>query len=85
MTYTAQGSLSDPGALADVRAILLANGWTRLTAACVLSFTVLHWPCSTTLLTVKKETGSWGWTALAALLPTAFGLLLCALLAHVIP
>ena len=82
MIYTAQGSLTEPGALADVQAILLQNGWTGLTAACAVVFTVLHWPCSTTLLTVKKETGSMGWTALAALLPTLFGLILCALLAH---
>ena len=46
----------------------------------MLVFTLLHWPCSTTLLSIKKETGSWGWTALAALLPTAFGLMLCALI-----
>jgi ferrous iron transport protein B len=82
MIYTAQGSLSDPGALADVRAVLLQNGWCGVTAACVLVFTVLHWPCSTTLLTIKKETGGWGWTALAAVLPTAFGLVFCAILAH---
>ncbi len=82
LIYTAQGSLTEPGALADVQAILLQNGWTGLTAACALVFTVLHWPCSTTLLTIKKETGSVGWTALAALLPTLFGLILCALLAH---
>ena len=44
-------------------------------------FTVLHWPCSTTLFTVKKETGSWKWTALAAAVPTVLGLLLCAAVA----
>ena len=82
MIYMAQGSLGDPGALADVRAVLLQNGWRGVTAACVLVFTVLHWPCSTTLLTIKKETGGWGWTALAAVLPTAFGLMFCAILAH---
>ena len=82
MIYTAQGSLADPGALADVRSILLQNGWSGVTAACVLVFTVLHWPCSTTLLTIKKEAGSLRWTALAAALPTVFGLVLCAILAH---
>ena len=84
MIYTAGGSLADPGAPGDIRAILLQNGWTGATAACALIFTVLHWPCSTTLLTIKKETGSRGWTALAALLPTAFGLMLCAILAHLL-
>ena len=82
MTYTAGGSLSEPGTLAGVREILLQNGWTTGTAVCVTVFTVLHWPCSTTLLTITKETGRWGWTALAALLPTGFGLALCALIAH---
>ena len=44
-------------------------------------FSLFHWPCSTTLLTIKKETGSWGWTAVGALLPTAVGMVLCMLLA----
>ena len=43
-------------------------------------FSLLHFPCSTTLLTIKKETGSWGWTLLSALLPTVFGLLFCLVL-----
>lgn len=80
MIYTAQGGLTEPGALGEVQALLLQNGWNTRTALCVLLFTLLHWPCSTTLLTIRKETGSWGWTALAAILPTAFGLVLCALI-----
>ena len=64
--------------LGEVHALLLQQGWTGVTALCAVIFTVLHWPCSTTLLTVKKETGSWKWTALAALVPTALGVLLCA-------
>lgn len=81
MIYTAQSSLSEPGTLAVLHPLLLSHGWTTLTALCVLLFTLLHWPCSTTLWTVKKETGSWKWAGLAALLPTAMGLSLCALLA----
>ena len=84
MCYTAQGSLHEPGALADIRAILLQNGWSSVTAVCMLLFTLLHWPCSTTLLTIRRETGSLRWTLLAAALPAAFGLVLCALLAHVL-
>ena len=80
MIYSAGSSLAEPGALPGVHAILLSQGWTGETAVCMLVFTLLHWPCSTTLLSIKKETGSWGWTALAALLPTAFGLMLCALI-----
>ena len=45
----------------------------------MLLFTLLHWPCSTTLLTIRRETGSRKWTALAALLPTALGVILCCL------
>lgn len=57
--------------------ILLENGWTTGTAVCFILFSMLHWPCSTTLLTIKKETGSWGWMLLAALLPTLLGLMAC--------
>lgn len=60
--------------------IMSQNGWTWQMSLCAIVFFLFHWPCTTTLLTVKKETGSFKWTALAALLPTAFGALLCLLL-----
>ncbi len=82
MIYTAQGSLTELGELSQLKALLLQNGWTWVTALCVMLFSLLHWPCSTTLLTIHKETGSWKWTALAALLPTAAGFVLCALTAQ---
>ena len=81
MIYTAGGSLAELGELAAVKALLLQNGWSWVTALCMLIFTVMHWPCSTTLLTVKKETGSLKWTAAAALLPTAAGFVCCSLIA----
>ena len=81
MIYTAGGSLTELGELAAVKALLLQNGWSWVTALCVLVFTVMHWPCSTTLLTVKKETGSLKWTLIAALLPTAAGFVCCSLIA----
>jgi ferrous iron transport protein B len=59
--------------------LLTANGWTPLTALCVILFSLMHWPCSTTLLTIRKETGSRSLTALAFFLPTACGLIACAL------
>lgn len=59
--------------------ILQSCGWDARLSLCTLIFFLFHWPCTTTLLTVKKETGSFKWTAAAALLPTAFGALLCAL------
>ena len=80
MAYTAQGSLQELGGLAQIQTILAAHGWTRTTAACVLLFCLLHWPCSTTLLTIRKESGSWKWTGLAALLPTVLGVAACMLL-----
>lgn len=80
MGYTAQGSLTELAGLDSLRSLLLANGWTWHTAASALLLTLFHWPCSTTLLTIRRETGSWRSTALAALLPTAVGFALCALL-----
>ena len=79
MIYTAQGGLAPLGGLASLREVLAANGWTQVTAACVMIFSLLHWPCSTTLLTIKKESGGARWAVLAAALPTAFGTALCAL------
>ena len=81
MLYRASGGLGDASGLGEIHGLLLQNGWTGVTALCAVIFTVLHCPCSTTLLTVKKETGSWKWTALAALVPTAMGLVLCAVAA----
>ena len=65
------------GASGDLGPALLTAGWTRTTALCFMVLSLLHFPCSTTLWTIQKETGSWGWCLLAALLPTAFGLLFC--------
>ena len=59
--------------------ILRQNGWTILTAINVMLFTVFHFPCATTLLTIKKETGSWKWTAIGFLIPTVCGVVLCML------
>jgi len=77
MIYTAGGSLGEVGSSAALGEILVANGWDGGRAACVLIFTLFHWPCSTTLLTVKRETGSAAMAAMAALLPTVVGVLLC--------
>ncbi len=81
MIYRAAGGLEDAAGLGEIHTLLLQQGWTGVTALCTVIFTVLHWPCSTTLLTVKKETDSWKWTALAALVPTVMGLILCAAVA----
>lgn len=77
MGYLAQGSLGDSLGLAQMHALLTANGWTWTTAVSAVLFFLLHWPCSTTLWTIRRETGSAKWTLLAALLPTAMGMALC--------
>ena len=77
MAYLATGSLVEFDDLAALGALLTEHGWTWLTAVCTMLFSLFHWPCSTTCLTVYKETGSVKWTALAIALPTALGLGLC--------
>ena len=77
MAYTAQGDLQEIGELVAFKDVLAAHGWTWITAASVLLFTLMHWPCSTTVLTIRRETGSLRWTALSMLLPTMFGFACC--------
>ena len=79
MCYLSGGSLMDYGSIAELREVLLANGWSGVTALCVLIFSLMHWPCATTLMTIKKESGSLGYTVLAAALPTVCGIVFCAL------
>lgn len=80
MAYLAEGHLTELADIENLRQIFIANGWTVLTAINVMLFSLFHWPCSTTLLTIHKETGSLRWTALAFVLPTVCGILICAIL-----
>ncbi len=77
MSYMQKGSLVNLEDTFKIGEILIQNGWTLLTAINVMIFTLLHFPCSTTLITIKKETNSWKWTAVAFLLPTVCGIVLC--------
>lgn len=77
MSYMGKGSLVNLENMYEIEQILLQNGWTILTAINVMIFTLLHFPCTTTLLTIKKETGSIKWTIIAFLLPTICGVVLC--------
>lgn len=77
MIYSGAGSLSPVEDLAALGPLLTSRGWTWITALCFLFFSMAHWPCSTTLLTIKKETGSWKWVFLAAVLPSLWGAALC--------
>lgn len=82
MGYLADSSISQTDGAA-LHSLLTANGWDIGTAICVIIFMLFHWPCSTTLITVKKETGSMKWTLIAALLPTVAGLILCFAVSHI--
>ncbi|MBQ9748259.1 MAG: ferrous iron transport protein B [Clostridia bacterium] len=77
MLYRAEGVLTEYAGGETLLATLVANGWTWRTAVCFLILTVLHAPCLTTLLTIRRETGSARMTALALFIPTLCGVLLC--------
>ena len=77
MSYIGGGSLVNLEETMAIKEILLANGWTLLTGINVMIFTLLHFPCSTTLLTIKKEAGGWKWVCLSFVLPTICGFVLC--------
>ena len=77
MAYLSAGTLQETEGLAALGEILRDNGWTEVTAVCMLLFTLFHWPCSTTCITIARETGSARWTLLAILLPTGLGMGLC--------
>ena len=76
LAYTASGTLQEIS-LTELYALFVQNGWTSVKAVCVMLFSLMHFPCATTLLTIKKETGSLKWTLISAALPTAFGLCAC--------
>lgn len=80
MGYLSANTILEVQDLSTLLDVLRVNGWTWLTALNFLLFSLFHWPCGTTLLTIRKETGSTKWTLLAALLPTGFGVILCVLL-----
>lgn len=83
MAYMANGSISDISDLAVLKELFVANGWTWVTAICTMLFSLVHFPCATTCLTIKKETGSWKWTAISFLIPTIMGCILCFLVASI--
>lgn len=77
MGYMATGSLTEMGDLSQLHALFVQNGWTWLTAVCVMLFSLMHWPCSTTCLTIQKETKSLKWTFISFAVPTVTGILIC--------
>jgi len=77
------GVMFDAGSGSATLAILHAGGWTLLTAVNLMLFSLIHNPCSTTLYTIYKETGSLRWTALAGLLPLGMGFLVVFFVAQI--
>lgn len=78
MAYMAQSHLVQYDSLQQLKMLLINNGWTWVTAVSFILFCLMHWPCSTTLMTIKKETGSIKWTVVSAILPTTIGIIICA-------
>lgn len=77
MSYMSAGTLINLDDTLAIGNILIQNGWTLLTGINAMLFSLLHFPCSTTLMTIKKETNSWKWTLLAFTLPTVCGIIIC--------
>lgn len=82
MMYMQQGVLAEI-APSQMLELFTANGWTPVTALCVIVFTLMHFPCSTTLLTIKKEAGGIKWAALAFAIPTLCGIAICAIISGI--
>ena len=82
MCYMSQGSLTELS-LPALAQLLGENGWTWRTAVCTMLFSLMHWPCSTSLLTVRKEAGGWKWALAAFLLPTCAGVIGCLAVAQI--
>lgn len=77
MSYMATGSMLELDNIWELKELLVNNGWTWVTAISVMLFSLMHWPCATTCLTIKKETQSLKWTAISFLVPTISGILIC--------
>ena len=82
MAYLCKGSLVEYENLAELKTLFVNNGWTWLTALCTSIFCLMHWPCSTTCLTIKKECKSFKWTALSFIIPTVCGFTICFIISN---
>lgn len=83
MGYMATGSLEDIHSLAALKNLLVdQHGWTYITGICTMLFSLLHYPCGTTLLTIYRETGSFKWTLMAFMLPLITALMVCGAVAQ---
>lgn len=83
MAYMATGKLIELESLNELKQLFVDNGWTWITAISVMLFALMHWPCSTTCLTIKKETKSIKWTLVSFAVPTVCGIVICGVFANV--
>lgn len=84
MCYMSSGNIIELDNLTKLKTLLIDNGWTWLTAINVMLFSLMHWPCGTTCLTIKKETQSWKWTIISFLVPTIIGIIVCFMVASIV-
>lgn len=82
MSYMSTGSIHELENLSLLRELLVSNGWTWVTAVCVMLFSLMHWPCGTTCWTIKKETQGLKWTLVSILVPTITGFIICFIVAN---
>lgn len=84
MSYMATGTLTDLESLPELHMLFVNHGWTWLTAVCTMLFSLMHWPCGTTCLTIKKETQSLKWTLVSFAIPTVTGISACMIVANAV-
>ncbi|MDD4298231.1 MAG: ferrous iron transport protein B [Bacilli bacterium] len=77
MSYMSTGNILELDSLVELKTLLVNNGWTWVTAVCVMLFSLMHWPCGTTCWTIKKETQSLKWTLISFVVPTIMGIISC--------
>ncbi len=77
MAYLSQGTLVEISDRHVLKQLLADNGWTWITAVSTMLFSLIHWPCATTCMTIRKETGSLKWTLASLLIPSVLGCILC--------
>ena len=77
MGYMSLGYITDINNTSELKELFVSNGWNIKTALCVMTFSLLHFPCMTTLLTIKKETGKYKWMFLSFIIPLIIGMLVC--------
>ena len=83
MAYMENGVIVNMSSLFELKALLISNGWTWITAVSMMLFSLMHWPCATTLMTIKKETGSAKWTVISLIMPLAAGFIICTLFSNI--